>query len=56
MDAVVEDREHRLIKPGQGFGLGEHSILSPVLLTRDEAQSALTVNGTISTDCKRDRI
>jgi hypothetical protein len=36
VDAAVEDREHRLVEPGRGFGLGGHRILSTVSLNRDE--------------------
>jgi len=54
VDAAVEDREQRLVKPGRGFGLGGHRILSTVLLNRDKGmsaddanweESALAVNG-----------
>jgi len=40
VDAAAEDREHRLIKPGQGFGLGGYRILSTVSLNRDEMAGA----------------
>jgi len=44
VDAAVEGREHRLVKPGRRYERGG----------RDLGESAPTVNGTISTDCKRD--
>ena len=31
-----ENCEHRLVKPGRGFGLGGHRIVSTVSLNRDE--------------------
>jgi hypothetical protein len=46
VDAAVEDREHRLVKPGRRVERGGS----------DSGESAPTVNGTISTDCKRDGI
>ena len=42
--AAEENCEHRLVKPGRRYERGE----------RDLGESAPTVNGTISTDCKRD--
>jgi hypothetical protein len=42
----VEDCEHRLVKPGRRYERGG----------RDLGESAPTVNGTISTDCKWDGI
>jgi hypothetical protein len=38
--AAEENCEHRLVKPGRGFGLGGHRILSTVSLNRDEGMSA----------------
>ena len=40
MDAAVEDREHRLVKPGRRHGLGGHLIVNTVSLNRDEGMSA----------------
>jgi len=40
VDAAVEDCKHRLVKPGEGFGHGEHRILSTVSLNRDKGVSA----------------
>jgi len=46
VDAAVEDSEHRLDEPGRRYERGGH----------DLGESALTVHGTISTNCKWDRI
>jgi len=44
--AAAEDCEHRLVKPGRRYERGGRNL----------GKSAPTVNGTISTDCKRDGI
>ena len=36
MDAAAEDREHRLVKPGQLYGCGGHEIVGTVSLNRNE--------------------
>jgi len=71
VDAAAEDREHRLVKPGQYSWSGgyrvdhtvedrEQHLVKPGRRYerggRDLGESAWTVNGTISTDCKQDGI
>jgi hypothetical protein len=40
VQAAVEDHEHLLVKPGQGFELAGNRILNTILLIWDEGMSA----------------
>jgi len=39
LDAAVENCEHHLVKPGRGFGLGRHRIVTTALLNRNNGMS-----------------